>query len=110
MHAVLSLDLLAVTLFLGLLALAVVTDLEAMRIRRERLEADPGRDRQAMDQVRQLEEAFLHRVEALPPGAPPGAALREVRWLLEEYRVSLFAQQLGTQGKVSDQRIRRALG
>ena len=37
------------------------------------------------------------------------AALREVRWLLEEYRVSLWAQQLGTAQKVSDQRIRKAL-
>jgi ATP-dependent helicase HrpA len=32
-----------------------------------------------------------------------------VRWLLEEYRVSLWAQQLGTAQKVSDQRIRKAL-
>ena len=32
-----------------------------------------------------------------------------VRWMLEEYRVSLWAQQLGTKGSVSDQRIRKAL-
>ncbi len=43
------------------------------------------------------------------PGRPPGEALRRVRWMLEEYRVSLFAQQLGTDGPVSDQRIRRLL-
>jgi ATP-dependent helicase HrpA len=35
--------------------------------------------------------------------------LRDARWLLEEYRVSLFAQQLGTATKVSDQRIRKVM-
>jgi ATP-dependent helicase HrpA len=84
--------------------------LQAMRVRRERLDADPARDRALMDQVRDVQDAYLHQVGALPPGRPPGANLREVRWLLEELRVSLFAQQLGTRGKVSDQRIRRALG
>lgn len=35
------------------------------------------------------------------------AALLEFRWMLEEYRVSLFAQQLGTAGKVSTQRLEK---
>ena len=39
-----------------------------------------------------------------------GADLRQVRWMLEEYRVSLWAQQLGTAQPVSDARIRKALG
>ena len=73
----------------------------------ERL-ADVARDRQLMDQVLPLQEAYLHQVAALPEGRPPGAALREVRWMLEEYRVSLFAQHLGTAQPVSDQRIRKA--
>ena len=60
-------------------------------------------------QVADLQASYLHQVEALPDGRPPSAALREVRWLLEEYRVSLWAQQLGTAQKVSDQRIRKAL-
>ena len=62
-----------------------------------------------MDQVAELQEAWQHRVDALPPGRPPGRALREVRWLLEEYRVSLWAQRLGTSQPVSDARIRKAL-
>ena len=67
-----------------------------------------ARDRQLMDQVLPLQEAYLHQVAALPEGRPPGAGLREVRWMLEEYRVSLFAQHLGTAQPVSDQRIRKA--
>jgi ATP-dependent helicase HrpA len=37
------------------------------------------------------------------------AALREVPWLLEELRVSHFAQSLGTRGQVSAKRIRRII-
>lgn len=86
--------------------------LAAARQRRERL--DDGaravvRDRQLSDQIADLQDTWLHRIEALPAGRPPGAALRTVRWLLEEYRISLWAQQLGTAVPVSDQRIRKAL-
>ncbi len=83
--------------------------LAALDQRRARLDDQPARDRQLLAQVAAVQAAYLHQVEALPEGRPPSAALREVRWLLEEYRVSLWAQQLGTAQKVSDQRIRKAL-
>jgi ATP-dependent helicase HrpA len=83
--------------------------LQALMVRRERLPDQVARDRQQMDQLAELQEAYLHRVAALAPGVPPGAELRRVRWLLEEYRVSLWAQHLGTAVPVSDQRIRKAL-
>ena len=67
-----------------------------------------ARDRQQMDRITDLQEAYLHQVDALPAGRPPGERLRRVRWMLEEYRVSLWAQQLGTPYPVSDQRIRKA--
>jgi ATP-dependent helicase HrpA len=67
-------------------------------------------DRELMDRVEVLQQAWQHRVDALPEGRPMGAQLRSVRWLLEEYRVSLWAQQLGTAQPVSDARIRKALG
>lgn len=85
------------------------TYLAALEQRREKLEGQVGRDRQLMDQIADLQGAYLHQVEALPEGRPPGERLRRVRWMLEEYRVSLWAQQLGTPTPVSDQRIRRAL-
>ncbi|CAM3423508.1 ATP-dependent RNA helicase HrpA [Nocardioides dubius] len=84
--------------------------LRAMLVRRERLESQLARDRQLMDQIGELQEAYLNRVAALPKGRPPDADLRKVRWMLEEYRVSLWAQQLGTKESVSDARIRKALG
>ncbi|WP_028643102.1 ATP-dependent RNA helicase HrpA [Nocardioides sp. URHA0020] len=85
------------------------TYLTALELRRERLPSQLDRDRQLMDQVADLQEAYLHQLAALPPGRPPGEHLRQVRWMLEEYRVSLWAQQLGTPYPVSDQRIRRSL-
>ncbi|HET8664014.1 MAG TPA: ATP-dependent RNA helicase HrpA [Nocardioides sp.] len=85
------------------------TYLLAIRRRREQLDEQVARDRQQMDQVRPLDEAYLHQVAALQAGRPPGEALRRARWMLEEYRISLFAQQLGTDGPVSDQRIRKHL-
>ncbi|MEZ0578201.1 ATP-dependent RNA helicase HrpA [Nocardioides sp. MH1] len=86
--------------------------LAAARRRREQL-GESGmavaRDREWLDRVLPLQEAYLHRIEALPAGRPPSAALRQVRWQLEEFRVSLWAPQLGTAGKVSDVRIRKLL-
>ncbi|WP_436700211.1 ATP-dependent RNA helicase HrpA [Nocardioides sp. BYT-33-1] len=89
------------------------TWLAAMRERRTALEtggpAALMKDRQRMDVLQPLQDAYLARVAALPDGRPAGTGLRAIRWMLEEYRVSLWAQQLGTDGPVSDVRIRKAL-
>lgn len=82
--------------------------LQAMLLRVERL-GDLVRDRELMDRVAPLQQAWQHRLEALPPGVPPTEPVRRVRWMLEEYRVSLWAQQLGTAQPVSDARLRKAL-
>ncbi len=83
--------------------------LRAMTARVDRL-PDLARDQELMGRIASLQQAWQHRVDALPEGRPPGADLRRVRWMLEEYRVSLWAQTLGTAQPVSDARIRRALG
>jgi ATP-dependent helicase HrpA len=85
------------------------TYLSALEQRRQKLPGEVGRDRQLMGQIDDLQQSYLHQVDALPPGRPLDAHLREVRWMLEEYRVSLWAQQLGTAYPVSDHRIRRSL-
>jgi ATP-dependent helicase HrpA len=83
--------------------------LAAVRTRRERLPAAVGRDRQLMDRIDSLQETYLHRLAALPDRRPPDAALVKVRWMLEEFRVSLWDQSRGTAFPVSDTRIRKAL-
>jgi ATP-dependent helicase HrpA len=44
-----------------------------------------------------------------PAGGPADEGLREIRWMIEELRVNLFAQSLGTAYPVSDKRIYRAM-
>ncbi len=85
------------------------TWLSALALRRQRLDEHPARDREQLARLAELQASYLHAVEALPEGRPASAALREVRWMLEELRVSLFAQQLGTPTPISDQRVRKAL-
>ena len=77
--------------------------------RRERLDDQVARDRQLMAQIGDLQASYDHKLQALPDGAPASRELEEARWMLEEYRLSLWAQHVGVAQKVSDQRIRRAL-
>ncbi len=86
--------------------------LQAARLRVERAAANPRADATAAWQVRDLAELWETATEAQARmAADPArdAVLGEVRWLIEELRVSLFAQQLGTSGKVSAVRIRRLI-
>jgi ATP-dependent helicase HrpA len=53
--------------------------------------------------------AYSRAVAALPPAQRQDAGVQAVRWMIEELRVSLFAQVLGTSGPVSEKRIRAAL-
>ena len=79
-------------------------------VRLERLPASAAVDLDRLRGVHELEAAYRARVEALAQagrGIPP--ELREVRWLLEELRMSHFAQSLGVRGPISSKRVRRAL-
>ncbi|MBI5160022.1 MAG: ATP-dependent RNA helicase HrpA [Micrococcales bacterium] len=75
----------------------------------ERLAENPGRDRAWQSQVEQALALYRDAGGTLPlsPDAPP--RLVAARWMLEELRLSLFAQPLRASGPVSVQRIRAAL-
>ncbi|MFP5360450.1 MAG: ATP-dependent RNA helicase HrpA [Actinomycetes bacterium] len=86
--------------------------LAAATRRLEKAQADPSRDAQLAWQVGQAVEAYEAVRDARAAGRPDpevSASLEAVRWMIEELRVSLFAQQLGTDGPVSEQRVRKAL-
>jgi ATP-dependent helicase HrpA len=53
--------------------------------------------------------AYRELVAALTPMRAAGADVRDIARLIEEFRVSLWAQQLGTARPVSEQRIYRAI-
>jgi ATP-dependent helicase HrpA len=73
--------------------------------RLEQLVDNPERDSQRMAKVRTLEAEHDRLREAFPDSS----AVLEIAWMLQELRVSLFAQALGTRGKVSEKRISQAL-
>ena len=86
--------------------------LRALVARVDKARSSPSRDAALSYQVSRAEEmlsAARARAEALPPDAGREAVLVEARWLIEELRVSLFAQTLGTSRKVSLQRIGKLL-
>ena len=79
--------------------------LQAIEHRLDRLAKDPARDAEWMARVRPLEARF----EALVGRGARGPALDEARWMLQELRVGLFAQTIGTPYRVSDARVARVL-
>jgi len=81
---------------------------EGMERRIDKLAADPTRDAERMRRVRRLRDAVEVAVATLPGGQRRGDVTK-VRWLLEELRISLFAQSLGTAEPVSEDRVRRAI-
>jgi ATP-dependent helicase HrpA len=83
--------------------------LRALQRRLDALPADAARDRDRTGVVQRLAQEVDAAVAALPPERRGDDDVRAVRWMLEELRVSLFAQTLGTAGPVSEQRVRRAL-
>jgi ATP-dependent helicase HrpA len=80
--------------------------LKGVQMRLDKLRADPVRDAQRLAELRPLEQRWL-RALAERKGVPD-ARLEEFRWLLEELRVSLFAQELRTPQPVSVKRLEKA--
>ncbi|HEY8710536.1 MAG TPA: DUF3418 domain-containing protein, partial [Burkholderiaceae bacterium] len=80
--------------------------LKAVVMRVEKLRTDPARDAQRMAELRPLEARYLRQL-AERKGVPD-TRLDEFRWLLEELRVSLYAQELRTPQPVSVKRLEKA--
>ncbi|MBF0687994.1 MAG: ATP-dependent RNA helicase HrpA [Cellulomonas sp.] len=90
----------------------LVRYLRAARHRLAKAADNPTRDADLAWQVHDVEQLYTaarERAATASPDPDRDAALDDVRWLLEELRVSLFAQQLGTPVPVSPTRIRKAL-
>jgi ATP-dependent helicase HrpA len=78
--------------------------LKAIVRRLGRLPAEARRDEELASRVRQF-TAALDALEAQQPGGKVQTELQELRWMIEEFRVSLFAQDLRTVMRVSEQRL-----
>ncbi len=86
--------------------------LKAARHRIEKAPSQPARDAELAWRVREIAEELDREGEAAAgsiPDAARAARIDTARWMIQEFRVSLFAQQLGTDGPVSEKRIRGVL-
>ncbi len=79
--------------------------LKAIAARLDKLKADPARDAARQAELAQLATPFQRELAARKGVADP--RLAEFRWLLEELRVSLFAQELRTPMPVSAKRLQK---
>ncbi|MQA60293.1 MAG: ATP-dependent RNA helicase HrpA [Actinophytocola sp.] len=83
--------------------------LRAIERRLEKLPRDLDRDTQRMRTIAALTEEYRALLAEVPGGHDPGARLSEIRWMIEELRVSMFAQTLGTAYPISEKRVLREL-
>ena len=83
--------------------------LKAVGRRLDKLPDNAGRDAQQMAVVHRVQDAYREARAGLTPEARSGEAATEIRWLIEELRVSLFAQTIGTPLPVSERRIVTAI-
>ncbi|MEV7465815.1 ATP-dependent RNA helicase HrpA [Streptomyces kronopolitis] len=77
--------------------------------RLQQLPTNAERDRTRMAKVKEMQDEYAWLLEQFPQGHPVPAAAREIRWMIEELRVSYFAHALGTAYPVSDKRIVKAV-
>ncbi len=83
--------------------------LEALRRRLERLPQNPARDRDQLRPVEYVQREHRDLLAQAAAGSPAREALDEIRWMIEELRVGVYAQALGTAYPISDKRVLRAL-
>ena len=83
--------------------------LKGIERRMEKIPVDANRDRMYMLKVQHVEQAYQQLVGKLGKGQAMPEEVRNVRWMIEELRISYFAQVLGTPYPVSDKRVLQAI-
>lgn len=83
--------------------------LHAIERRLDKLPGDQHSDRARMLKIEQVQQAWQSWLQKLPVSAENHPEVKAIRWMIEELRVSYFAQQLGTPFPVSEKRILQAM-
>ncbi|MEZ8128251.1 ATP-dependent RNA helicase HrpA [Enterovibrio norvegicus] len=83
--------------------------LNAVERRLDKLPVDPNRDRLHMLKIESVSGDYKELLNKIPKGQKVPTAVKDIRWMIEELRVSFFAQQLGTPYPISDKRIKNAI-
>ena len=84
--------------------------LTAIDKRLDKLGTDTNTDRAKMLRVEQVQDAYKQLLAKLPKSKAIPTEVLEIRYMIEELRVSLFAQQIGTKYPISDKRILNMIG
>jgi len=79
--------------------------LEACRVRIQRTQANPAGDLRKLSEILPLWQRYVQHTTLAEPPRHDKALLSQYRWLVEEFRVSLFAQELRTPVPVSAKRL-----
>ncbi|HEY3683934.1 MAG TPA: ATP-dependent RNA helicase HrpA [Streptosporangiaceae bacterium] len=82
---------------------------QAVRRRLERLGADPNGDAERTRRMEIVQQAYAKARDGLRPARRADDDVEAIRWMIEELRVSLFAQTLGTPYPVSEKRVLKAI-
>ncbi|MFE0176791.1 ATP-dependent RNA helicase HrpA [Streptomyces sp. NPDC059002] len=77
--------------------------------RLQQMPTNVQRDTTRMEKVREMRDEYLWLLEQMPQGRPVPQEVLDIRWMIEELRVSYFAHALGTAYPVSDKRIVKAI-
>ncbi|MGW4300859.1 ATP-dependent RNA helicase HrpA [Streptomyces sp. NPDC004646] len=77
--------------------------------RLQQMPTNVQRDTSRMEKVQEMRDEYAWLLEQLPQGRPVPRQVLDVRWMIEELRVSYFAHALGTAYPVSDKRIVKAI-
>ncbi|MFI7320578.1 ATP-dependent RNA helicase HrpA [Streptomyces venezuelae] len=77
--------------------------------RLQQMPTNVQRDTARMEKVREMRDEYLWLLEQMPRGRPVPQEVLDIRWMIEELRVSYFAHALGTAYPVSDKRIVKAI-
>jgi len=83
--------------------------LTAIARRLDRLPQAVSADRDRMARIQNVQQAYDELLQALSPARASSNDVRDIAWMIQELRVSLWAQQLGTPNPISEQRIYRAI-
>ncbi|MER6403090.1 ATP-dependent RNA helicase HrpA [Streptomyces viridosporus] len=77
--------------------------------RLQQMPTNVQRDTTRMAKVHEMQDEYAWLLEQMPQGRPVPSSVRDIRWMIEELRVSYFAHALGTAYPVSDKRIVKAI-
>ncbi|MFC9844391.1 ATP-dependent RNA helicase HrpA [Streptomyces sp. NPDC127595] len=77
--------------------------------RLQQMPTNVQRDTSRMEKVHEMQDEYAWLLEQLPQGRPVPRQVLDIRWMIEELRVSYFAHALGTAYPVSDKRIVKAI-